>query len=198
MSYPRRWGKSVMIESAARIRRRGSVKVLKGPLSEAKQPVLMPEFKENSVDEISEYICDEIWKLARRASLFFHLESVVVLQRCLIKSNAVRAVRELSEALELKDKERPLHILIDEYDYPIIKSISPLKNEKYAKCMDFYQDFVAATKSVRGEIVVTGVSQIKMDGTFSGANHLVDVTFQHQFNGLLGQSWEQILDNYDK
>lgn len=64
--------------------------------------------------------------------------------------------------------------------------------------MKFYQRFFAAKKYVKGAIVVTGVSQIGMAGVFSGANHLVGVTFNHELNGLLGLSWAEIIDTYGK
>lgn len=198
VSYPRRWGKTVMIQAAAKILRWSSVKALEGPLSKAKQPVLVLNFGGWSIDFIPTYICKEINKLADAEGLQDESTGADTLRSFVGNNNAVGAVWALSDALETKDKKRPLHILIDEYDFPVVDAINPLDNDQYAKCMKFYQRFFAATKSLRGAIVVTGVSRIGMAGIFSGANHLVDVTFQHQFNGLLGLSWEEILDNYGK
>ena len=144
------------------------------------------------------YICNEIRKLARAEGVHDQSENADILESYVAEQNAVGAILEISEALEAKDKSRPLHVLIDEYDYPVIRAINPFKDDKYTECMDFYRHFFAATKSVKGAIIVTGVSRIGMAGVFSGANHLDDVTFSHDLNGLLGLSWAEVTTKYGK
>ena len=187
-----------MIQAVAKILRWGSVEASERPISEAKQPVLMLDFKGISIDNIREYICNEVDLLAEDAKVYDLSKQAKKLESCVKGKDAVLSIGLLSKALEAKDKNRPLHVLIDEYDYPVIKAINPLKDDKYAECMEFYRDFFAATKSVKGAIVVTGVSRIGMAGVFSGANHLTDMTFEHEMNGVLGLSWTEIIDQYGR
>ncbi len=191
VSYPRRWSKSVMIQAAAKILRWGGVKASEGRLSEARQPVLMLDFRGRSIDVLSTYICGKI------AGFNDSNRKAPMLQLWLEERDAVGAVDALSEALEAKNRKRPLHILVDEYDFPVVDTIDPFDNAKYVKCMKFYRNFFAATKSVKCAIIVTGVSRIGMAGIFNEANHLEDVTFEHEFEGLLGLSWSEIVTYYD-
>ena len=135
-----------MIQAVAKILRWGSVEASERPISEAKQPVLMLDFKGKSIDSIPEYICDKVYLLAEVAKVYDLSKQAKKLESHMKGKDAVRSIELLSEALKAKDKNLPLHVLIDEYDYPVMDSINPLDDDKYTECMKFYRGFFCSNE----------------------------------------------------
>lgn len=84
-------------------------------------------------------------------------------------------------------------ILIDEYDYPILRT---LDNPDYAiKIRDALRDFFIIIKDLDKYInfvFITGVSSFAKAGIFSGLNNLEIITLDNSYNALLGYTNEEI------
>lgn len=84
-------------------------------------------------------------------------------------------------------------ILIDEYDYPILRT---LDNPKYAtEIRDVLRDFFVIIKDLDAYInfvFITGVSSFAKAGIFSGLNNLRIITLNNKFADILGYTDSEI------
>ncbi|MBA3752448.1 AAA family ATPase, partial [Candidatus Dependentiae bacterium] len=91
-------------------------------------------------------------------------------------------------------KKNKIIILIDEYDYPIIKTIGD--NELAKANLEILNDFFAALKGHSAHfraMFVTGVSPIPNTSAYSGMNIFNNISLQPQATTLLGYTKEELL-----
>ena len=105
------------------------------------------------------------------------------------------------ELIKYIGKEKPVCILIDEYDKPIIDY---LENENYEKAeinRKLLKKFYAGIKDLDSFIrflFVTGVSKFSQVSIFSDLNHLTDLTTNKQFSKIVGYTKNEIEKYYIK
>lgn len=90
-------------------------------------------------------------------------------------------------------KEKPIVILIDEYDKPITDHID--HPQKAAQHRDALKSLYVVLKSQQKNIhflFMTGVSRFSRLSVFSDLNHLVDLSFNSDFVELLGYTTQEI------
>ncbi|MGE5339954.1 MAG: AAA family ATPase [Candidatus Omnitrophota bacterium] len=95
-------------------------------------------------------------------------------------------------------KEKPVIVLIDEYDKPLTDHVDNL--EKAEENRETLKGFYAVLKSQEEYIrllFMTGVSRFNRLSIFSDLNHLMDLTFHPGYVKLLGYTEEEIKANFD-
>ena len=100
-----------------------------------------------------------------------------------------------SLVLELAKTKKPV-VLIDEYDYFLIKNITDVDSAK--RYRDILKDFYITLKNSEKYlefVFITGVSKFSHMNLFSGLNHLIDLTMNDECAALLGYT-EAELEKY--
>ena len=101
----------------------------------------------------------------------------------------------ISQLLEtLYDQGKKSVVLIDEYDYPVIGNIDTgLDNMK--KMLEVMKEFYLSLKANDNYIhflLLTGVTRIARSSIFSGMNNLDDINFDSKYSDLLGFTQEDV------
>lgn len=94
---------------------------------------------------------------------------------------------------------KPIVILIDEYDKPITDYIENLEKaeENREKLKNFYSVLKSRQENI-SFLFMTGVSRFSRLSVFSDLNHLVDITFHKDYVQLLGYTQEEIELYFDE
>lgn len=81
---------------------------------------------------------------------------------------------------------RPVVVLVDEYDKPLVKNLDKEEFEIYReKLAALYSNFKSCAQYIR-LVFVTGVSRFSKLSVFSGLNNLKDITFSDEFADICG------------
>lgn len=111
--------------------------------------------------------------------------------------DCVLAFQELIEGI-VKLKKKPLVLLIDEYDKPIIHYVETNNVEQAEKNRDIFKSFYGILKD-NGEYLrltfITGVSKLAKTSIFSDLKHLSDLTLDNRFSTICGFTEGEILEN---
>lgn len=94
--------------------------------------------------------------------------------------------------------KKPVAILIDEYDRPLLESLENLEEAKRIRNVlrDFYTILKSMDRYIRF-IFITGISKFSKVGVFSTMNNLTDITMDLRFATLLGITEEELLTYLD-
>ena len=191
LSRPRRFGKSLLISTLAEIFS-GNRELFKDlaidsqPYDWKKYPVIHISFS-----MISCTTPEDLFRGIKR-QLKLHAEKYqMVLQDDLPPG-------EMFEVLitQLAEKEQVV-VLIDEYDYPILKHIDNIKMAD--KMREILHDFYVVLKDLDKYlkfILLTGVSKFSKTSIFSGLNQLADLTMDHRAAALCGYTQEELENNF--
>ena len=91
---------------------------------------------------------------------------------------------------------RPVVILIDEYDKPILDALQERYREKVVDLMqDFYQ-VVKSNVAMERFVFITGVSEFSHTSLFSGMNNPTDITLDPAFATMLGYTEDEFRENF--
>lgn len=107
--------------------------------------------------------------------------------------------RVLSElVVQLARQHGKVVILIDEYDYAILKHLtnSPHLHEIHQTLQGFYATIKDLDAHLRF-VFITGVSKFSRTSIFSGMNNLKDLTMNTSAATLLGYTHEELISNFD-
>ncbi|MGE5342464.1 MAG: AAA family ATPase [Candidatus Omnitrophota bacterium] len=97
------------------------------------------------------------------------------------------------ELIETLSKDKPVVILIDEYDKPITEYIEDIPEAE--KNRDILKNFYSVLKSQVSNIrflLITGVSKFSRVSIFSDLNHLADISIDQNYSMMLGYTAEEI------
>jgi Predicted AAA-ATPase/PD-(D/E)XK nuclease superfamily len=102
--------------------------------------------------------------------------------------------KELIEKVAHK-RGKPVVILIDEYDRPIVDHIDPYNYQKAIEQRDtlkkFFDVLKNASKNIRF-LFITGITKFARISLFSSLNHLIDLTLNHQCAALCGYTQAEL------
>ncbi|XWN35120.1 MAG: AAA family ATPase [Roseivirga sp.] len=93
---------------------------------------------------------------------------------------------------------KPVVVLVDEYDSPIIKNIE--KPEVAEQNRAVLQDFFGMLKSLDRHLkftFITGISKFTQVSLFSDANHLDDITMYPQYATMMGYTEEELMQYFE-
>lgn len=116
-----------------------------------------------------------------------------------IKSVAVRFANCIRRASEITG--RPVVILIDEYDQPLLHNIEQGKEELHNTLREHMQAFLAVIKAQDQYIrfaFLTGISKFSKVSVFSGLNNLNDISLDTEWNAICGISESELSGNFEE
>ncbi len=110
---------------------------------------------------------------------------------------------ELLEVLvtTLSKQDKPVVILIDEYDKPIVDYLTNI--EKAKENRNILKAFFSPLKDLEAQghlrfLFVTGVSKFSKISLFSDLNNLIDLTISILSNDLLGITYKELISNFQE
>ncbi len=188
LSRPRRFGKSLLISTLKEICE-GNRDLFEGcwiydRIPWESYPVIHLDFLE--VDHKSLGLYNALNNSLNRIAGEFGLQ----LQGDSISEKFADLIRKLA-------KDKPVIILIDEYDKPLTDYIDNLvkAEENRETLKNFFSILKGLDKYIR-LLFMTGVSRFSRLSIFSDLNHLEDLTFHPNYVALLGYTTEEIETNF--
>jgi len=189
LARPRRFGKSLFVSTLQEVLS-GNKKIFDGLwISKSdyvwqEHGVIVLDFSAVTIDNIDAFkknICTVLQEQAEAYGLVVAIDPV----------NPKMALRAVVMALHKKFGR--VAILIDEYDYPILRS---LHDQEYAiKIRDIVSDFYVTFKALDASInfvFITGVSSFSKAGIFSGLNNLRIISLSDDYGAVLGCTDEEV------
>jgi hypothetical protein len=190
LSRPRRFGKSLLLDTLAEIFR-GDKNLFKGlkigstDYEFEKFPVLKFDMgiSGESPEKLETAISEMLNAMATEEG--FKLDA----------SGYGIALRELLEKISDKYQKKVV-VLIDEYDDPVSSNVdnTDLAKKNSEILRDFYAGFKACNDYLRF-VLVTGVTRYAMMGFSAGFNHLTDISFDEEYSTICGFTASE-LDHY--
>lgn len=104
------------------------------------------------------------------------------------------------ELIEKAGEKRPVVILIDEYDKPIIDYLESSEMKQAHENREILKTFYSGVKDQDRYIrflFITGVSKFSRVSIFSDLNHLSDITIHNDYSTIVGYSQIEIKKYYD-
>lgn len=88
-------------------------------------------------------------------------------------------------------------VLIDEYDKPILDSVTDIKKSEdiRAALRSFYTVLKSCEEYLRF-VLLTGISKFSKLGVFSAMNNLVDISMDTQFGDIVGYTQQELEKNF--
>jgi hypothetical protein len=189
LSRPRRFGKSLMISTLKELFS-GDRALFQGlwiepHLAEIEpRPVLHISFNSLSYKD-----------LGLEAAILQELEGVADREGIRLKSKGVAAVfREIILQMAV---EKPIAILIDEYDKPIIDYLDDIAQAEANR--DTLKAFYSVLKNLEKQIhllFITGVSKFSKVSIFSDLNHLEDISMEEAFSPITGFTQQEVVAHF--
>ena len=191
LSRPRRFGKSLLVNTMQELYL-GNKNLFENTWIydkwnfEDKYPVIKISLsgiglEKYELDEALEMIVDDIAK-----------KNKIILEK---RSYSLK-FRELIVKL---GEEKPVVILIDEYDKPIIDYLEnetmDIANKNRAILKSFYSVIKDLDKYIK-LLFITGVSKFSKVSFFSELNNLEDITIDKNYSTITGYTEKEIVDNY--
>ncbi len=186
-SRPRRFGKSLLVSTLAEIFS-GNKELFSGlaidslPYDWEKHPVVLISFAGISYSTL-ETLEDGIKLYLQDIAHNYNIS----LEKNLTPSETLRAlIKELA-------KNKPVALLIDEYDYPILKHIH--HQEMADAIRETLKNFYTVIKDLDPYLTfvfLTGISKFPRTSIFSGLNNLNDISLDARYNNLLGYTESEI------
>jgi hypothetical protein len=186
LSRPRRFGKSLTISTLEEIFK-GNKALFEGlwiydKIDWQPYPVIHIDFSEVSKKNLP--LIDSIHLILDEIADEYHTS--------LKQANFGLKFRELIKALA---KDKPVAILIDEYDKPIIDYLEKEKIQQAKENRDTLKDLYSVLKGNDANIkflLMTGVSKFSKVSIFSDLNHLSELSLNPHYAGLTGYTHEEL------
>ena len=189
LSRPRRFGKSLTL-STLEAMFRGESHLFKGLKAETwvqaqskhPAPVLRLDIsacEHDTIDIFKQSLHDILSRLARRFNVILRSQTLSGRFQDLIE--------------EIYNRSGYVVVLIDEYDKPILDSISDLK--KAEQLRSILRSFYTTLKGCDGFlrfVMLTGISKFSKAGVFSALNNLEDISLDAQFSDIAGYTQSEL------
>lgn len=188
MSRPRRFGKSLFISTLKEVLS-GEKELFKGcAIYESdyqwqKCSVLRFDFSQIA-SHSPEAFSDSLKRSLVESGQFYGLS----IEAPSVKEGLKSLVTQVFHA-----KNRPVVVLIDEYDHAIIRALNDLAAAR--KNREILKDFFTMLKSLDEYlklVFITGISKFSQVSLFSGLNNLNDITMDPKYAGMMGYTDEEL------
>ena len=182
LSRPRRFGKSLFLDTCKELFE-GNEPLFEGLAIHdrwdwsVRHPVLRLSFGSGHFREpgyLHEEVMDQLQILEEESEVVAHHDAAPARFRHLIRTLHQRA-------------GRPVAILVDEYDKPILDALDAPKVARANR--DFLRGLYAVVKDCDAHIrfsFITGVSKFSKVSLFSGLNNLTDITLEPDYSAICG------------
>ncbi|NMA21655.1 MAG: ATP-binding protein, partial [Lentisphaerae bacterium] len=188
MSRPRRFGKSLTVSTLKAVFQ-GKKELFKGLAIHDKEY----DWKEYPVIHLDMASCDARTPLALRKYLVRILTESASSHRVSVdihEDELAASFESLIRAVA-NAKDSPVVILLDEYDKPILNTLS---TPEVTACRDVLKGFYSPIKkceSLERFVFVTGVTKFSHVSLFSELNNLADITMHADYATMLGYTQEE-------
>jgi hypothetical protein len=109
------------------------------------------------------------------------------------KDNPSRSLESLIKSLYVKNGEKKVAVLIDEYDAPILQNINdPAKAEAVRGVLKTFYGVLKDCSRMRGFTFITGVARFPKASIFSELNNLVDLTLDEKYASICGLTVKEL------
>jgi len=192
LARPRRFGKSLLVSTLAEIFA-GNKELFAGlaiaslPYDWKKHPVIAISFSDldcTSPENLQKSIKRCLQRIAKQYQIT--LETV----------NTPGAM--LQDLVEILADQAKVALLIDEYDYAILKHVHQpeMANEMREVLKNFYA-VIKGLDAYLAFVFLTGVSKFSKTSIFSGLNNLDDISLDTRYNTLLGYTKNEIITYFE-
>ncbi len=194
LSRPRRFGKSLLL-STIQAYFEGKKELFKGLAIESLEKEWAPHAVltlslakynpsiENSLEEIvaNQF---QIWELQYDVK---------------IKSQNLASRFENIIRAAYRSSGRPVVILVDEYDNPLIETMhDPARSEEHRQLLkSIYVNIKDLDQYIRFTML-TGISRLSKKTIFSGLNNLVDISLNKDYSAICGITEKELLENFQQ
>lgn len=186
LSRPRRFGKSLLISTLEEVFQ-GNRDLFHGLWIDGsdynwnKHPIIRFDFSQepsNSAEALEDAIYSYLAEIAEKHEIE------------LVEGPYYRQFRRLIQDMA---KEKPVVILIDEYDKPVIDNIEdPVAAESIRDVLKNFYGVVKTMEQYVRMVFITGVSKFSKVSIFSELNHLEELTLDPRFATMLGITEEEL------
>src|SRR5579862_5154729 len=192
LARPRRFGKSLLVSTLSEIfsgnkERFTGLAIESLPYDWKKYPVISISFSDidcTNPENLNISLKRYLQRIAKQYEI--NLETV----------NTPGAM--LQDLVQMLADQNPVVLLIDEYDYAILKHIH--KPEMVHEMRETVKNFYAVIKGLDKYlkfIFLTGVSKFSKTSIFSGLNNLNDISLDNTYNLLLGYTKDEIIQSFE-
>ena len=187
LSRPRRFGKSLLISTLKAIFQ-GKKELFKGlalydkPYEWEEFPVIHLSFGDYSVvsdpfQELPDYLMSKMRSIAGEHSMK-------------LKENTPALC--FAELIDKLAEKKPVVILIDEYDKPMLNNISDSRIKEIRDCLKGFYSVLKDRNAKERLLFITGVSKFSHVSLFSELNNLTDITMRQEYAEMLGFTEEDV------
>ncbi|HLJ31634.1 MAG TPA: AAA family ATPase [Candidatus Babeliales bacterium] len=191
LARPRRFGKSLLVSTLAEIFA-GNKDLFAGlaieslPYDWKKHPVISISFADldcTTPDNLNESLKNYLYHIAQQYDLNLERNTPAAMLQDLIRTIA---------------KQNTVALLIDEYDYAILKHVHnpEIANEMRESLKNFYAVIKGLDKYL-AFVFLTGVSRFAKTSIFSGLNNLEDISLSPVYNAIAGYTEIEIIHNFE-
>ena len=190
-SRPRRFGKSLTLNTIGTLFEKGVVPYFKGTWiydkwDQDKYPVLHLSFLKFSVTDLDEFksdFCNEILKFAKANNITDYNDNK---EPKILLGNVFSAMPD----------GRQLVLLIDEYDCQLTANIN--NKELYEEFRSLFREFYAVLKGDKHIkfMAITGVTRLKDVSIFSVGSDIKDLSYNNAYSKLIGFTRDEIKHFY--
>lgn len=92
----------------------------------------------------------------------------------------------LGELLKRLGQDKPVVILIDEYDKPLLDNLTKASRDEIKETLKGFYTAIKAADPYLRFVLLTGVTKFSRISVFSGLNNLVDLTMSQRYATILG------------
>ncbi len=187
IARPRRFGKSLFISTLAEIFA-GNRELFVGlaidslPYDWKKYPVISLSFSDFDCTT-PENLNESIKRYLQRIAKLYQLSLEIV--------NTPGAM--LQDLVYMLAQQAPVVLLIDEYDYAILKHIhNPSMADEIREVVKNFYAVIKGLDQYFKFVLLTGVSKFSKTSIFSGLNNLNDISLSSSSNSLLGYTYNEL------
>ncbi len=185
LSRPRRFGKSLLVSTLKELFS-GDRALFKGLWIEPH----LEEIEQRRVFHLS-FNTLSYKQLGLEKAILQELRMIAKQQGIPLESEGVPSI--FNEIILKMAVEKPIAVLIDEYDKPIIDYLDDF--EKADANREILKSFYSILKNAEKHIhllFITGVSKFSKVSIFSDLNHLVDISMEDEFSTITGFTQEEV------
>ncbi len=186
LSRPRRFGKSLTVTTFKELFQ-GNKDVFKGTYAYDNW-----DFRQSNPVihlDLSQVVCNDAESIEKQLYELIREQAEDFAVPLLEKSVPNIAFRQLIKQV---GKEKPVVVLIDEYDAPVLDNLQNPNLLEIKKVLRGFYKIIKASEEYIRFVFITGISKFTHVGVFSALNNLEDITLASEYASILGYTEKEI------